>query len=121
MSKAKIPAAVHFHNTGELLSIDYNWIHILRTCQQALTQDKPYVILPVEERQSSKHNKLRLVKADKDSPLGLVLKTDREALKKYYPYAAIRVNAEELSKYAFKKFNELDEQAINEMINELNE
>lgn len=82
--------------------------------------EKQYVILPILEKQNCKRNKARLIKEDKDSPVGLVLKTDQEALKRYYPYAAIRLDAEALSAYAAKRFNNLTEDELNRMAKELN-
>jgi len=118
-NKKQVPAAVHFQTTGQLQPIDYNWLHILHVCREALQQEKQYVILPVEEKQNDKRNKMRLVKGDKNSPRGLVMKTDREALQRYYPYAAVRLDAEELSTYAAKRFNELDPAELERMASEL--
>lgn len=118
-NKKEVPATVHFQQTGELHPLDYNWVHILKTSLDALSNDLKYVILPVMEKQFSKHNKLRLIKDDKTSPLGIVLKNDRTALKKYHPYAAIRMDAEELAKYAAEQFDKLDEQTINRMLAEI--
>ena len=117
--KQPIPAPIHYQSTGELLPIDYNWVHLLNTCKAGIEQGKAYVILPVVEVFNTKKNKLRMIKEDKESPLGLVMKTDREAMEQYYPYAPVRFDIEQLAKYAAKKFGEASEEDIERMWKEM--
>lgn len=104
--KQKTPPALVYEQTGKLEPIQYDFGHLVTTCRSACEQDLDHVILPVMEEQTTKKNKVRLVKEDKESPLGLVLKRDATALKKYYPYAAARFDVEELLKWAVKAFED---------------
>jgi hypothetical protein len=115
----KIPAIVHYQTTGELQEITYNWLHLLQTSQQALTQKRKYVILPIREEQSIKRQRARLIKEDKASPKGLILKTDRYALERYYPYAPARFNAEELGKYCATRFNAMSPDELERMVGDV--
>jgi hypothetical protein len=112
--KHKVPAAVIWKNKGELLPVDYNWAHIMQVCKEALTTDREYVILPVEESQQYKPQRRRLVKDDKDSPRGLIQR-DEYARKRYYPYAPARFDAEELVKYAAARFNAMSRDELERM------
>lgn len=112
----KIPAVVHYQTTGELQEVDYNWLHLLQTCQEALTQNRDYVILPIREEQSIKRNRARLLKEDKASPKGLILKTDQYALERYYPYAPARFDAIELGNYCATRFNAMSPDELERMV-----
>jgi hypothetical protein len=112
----KIPALVHYQTTGELQAIDYNWLHLLQTSHDALTQDRSYVILPIREEQSVKKNRARLLKEDKTSPKGLILKTDQYALERYYPYAPARFDAIELGDYCATRFNAMSPDELERMV-----
>ena len=112
----KVPAVVHYQATGELQAIDYNWLHLLQTCQEALTQDRDYVILPIREEQSVKRNRARLLKEDKTSPKGLILKTDKYALERYYPYAPARFDAIDLGNYCATRFNSMSPDEFERMV-----
>ncbi len=118
MSK-QVPALVHYQATGELKEIEYNWLHLLQTCQEALTQNRDYVILPIREEQSIKRNRARLLKEDKASPKGLILKTDQYALERYYPYAPARFNAEELGRYCATRFNAMSPDELERMVGDV--
>jgi hypothetical protein len=115
----KIPAVVHYQTTGELHEIDYNWLHLLQTCQEALTQDRDYVILPIREEQSVKRNRARLLKEDKTSPKGLILKTDQYAMERYYPYAPARFDATELGNYCASRFNDMSPDELERMVGDI--
>jgi hypothetical protein len=115
----KIPAVVHYQTTGELQGIDYNWLHLLQTCQEALTQERDYVILPIREEQSVKRNRARLLKEDKASPKGLILKTDQYALERYYPYAPARFDAIELGNYCATRFNAMSPDELERMVGDV--
>ena len=115
----KVPALVHYQATGKLQEITYNWLHLLQTCQEALTQKREYVILPIREEQSVKRNRARLFKEDKASPKGLILKTDKYALERYYPYAPARFNAEELGKYCASRFNAMSPDELERMVGDV--
>jgi hypothetical protein len=115
----KIPAVVHYQTTGELQGIDYNWLHLLQTCQEALTQERDYVILPIREEQSVKRNRARLLKEDKASPKGLILKTDQYALERYYPYAPARFDAIELGNYCATRFNAMSPDELERMVGDI--
>ena len=115
----KIPAVVHYQTTGELQEIDYNWLHLLQTCQEALTQERDYVILPIREEQSVKRNRARLLKEDKASPKGLILKTDQYALERYYPYAPARLDAIEHGNYCATRFNAMSPDELECMVGDI--
>ncbi len=112
--KQKVPAAVVWDNTKELVPVEFNWAHVMQVCQHALTEEREYVILPVEESQDYKPHRRRLIKDDKESPKGLIQR-DRYARERYYPYAPARFNAEELAKYAAKRFNAMSRDDIERM------
>jgi hypothetical protein len=115
--KQQVPAAVVWDNTKKLVPVEFNWAHIMQACQQALTGDKEYVILPVEESQDFKPHKRRLLKDDRESPKGIIQR-DSYARERYYPYAPARFNAEELAKYAAKRFNSMSSDDIERMAEE---
>jgi hypothetical protein len=84
-----------------------------------LTQDRAYVILPIREEQSVKKNKARLLKEDKTSPKGLILKTDRYALERYYPYAPARFDSIELGNYCATRFNAMSPDELERMVGDV--
>lgn len=105
-NKKAVPALIKFMNTGELPPIEWNWIHIMQVCREALTTDREFVILPIEETQDFKPQRRRLIKEDRESPKGYIQR-DPYARERYYPYAAARFDAEELIHYAAARFNDL--------------
>lgn len=112
--KQKLPAAVVWENEGKLPPVDYNWAHVMQVCKEALTTDREFVILPVEESLKYKPQRRRLTKDDKASPRGLIQRDDY-ARERYYPYAAARFNAEELLNYAAERFNALSRDELARM------
>ena len=118
MNKQPVPAAISFAVNGELPPVEYNWVHVMKVCQEALTRDLDYVILPVEELQTFKPHRRRIVKEDKTSPKGLIQRDDY-AKQRYYPYAAARFDAEELIRYAVQRFGSMSSDDVELMANEV--
>jgi len=116
--KMKVPAAVVWDTKKELLPLEVNWLYVMQLCQEGLTDNKKYVILPVEESQDYKPQRRRLVKADKSCPRGLIQR-DPKAKQIYYPYAAARFDIVELGKYAAEKFNTFSSEDLQRMANEI--
>ena len=106
MSNVMSEAAMHYRQTGELKPIQYNWVYLLHLCQEGLMADNKFVILQVQEEQTTKRNKAKILK-EKDAPLGLIIRDDAFSLERYYPYAPARFDIMELGKFAAKKFNEM--------------
>jgi hypothetical protein len=115
--KKPVPTAVLYKNNGDFPPIDFNWMHIMHICREALSTDHQYVILPVEEHQDYKPQRRLIIKGDKASPRGLIQR-DRYARERYYPYASARFDAEELVKYAADQFNKLPPAEIERMVAE---
>jgi hypothetical protein len=119
MNKKRVPATIIAESTGKLPSLTYDWIHILNVCSNAIKKDIEYVILPVMEFPSTKKNKAKIIK-ENNAPSGLIMKFDRTALEKYYPYAAAKFNANELLMFATKKFNEMTEEQVEQYLEKHN-
>ena len=116
--KIQTPAAVTFELTGELPSIEINWLHIMQTCKDGLDKKQKYVILPVEETQDYKPQRRRLSTDDKNSPRGLIQR-DAKATQMYYPYAAARFDILELGQYAAMQFNRMSQEELQQMASDI--
>jgi len=104
--KQKTPAQITFESTGKLPEMFYDWPAIIGDCRNAIIQETQYVIAPIPEPSDTKKNKVRMDKADKKSPLGLVMKE----MNNYYPYAAGRFDPEEVVRWAVQRFLDLSEE-----------
>ena len=116
-NKLQTPAAIIFQTTGELPPVEINWLHIMQTCKDGLTQGAKYVILPVEVSQDYKPQRRRLITDDKKSPRGLIQRNSK-ALRMYYPHAAARFDIEELGSYAAERFNSISAADLQRMSEE---
>ena len=116
--KKKIPPSILWETTGELATVEYNWLYIMETCRRGLTEGQKYVILPVEESQDFKPQRRRLIKDDKTSPRGLIQRDDK-ATRMYYPYASARFDIEELNQYAASCFNNMPRDELERMAEEV--
>jgi hypothetical protein len=112
--KNSLPPSISWEMHGTLLPIEWDWVHIMEQCKIALTNERQYVILPFQENQNYIPQRSRLIKEDKTSPSGLIQR-DHYALERYYPYACARFDAEELVRYAAKRFNDLTDEELTEM------
>jgi hypothetical protein len=115
--KLQIPAGMIFQTTGELPPIEINWLHIMQTCKDGLTQGAKYVILPVEVSQDYKPQRRRLITDDKKSPRGLIQR-DSKATRMYYPHAAAKFDIEELGSYAAERFDSISAADLKRMSEE---
>lgn len=104
-------AAVSFRPSLDKIALPdvmYDWKYLATTCINRMQADEnrggdPYksvIILQVSQPQNTKMNRVRLVKSDKNSPMGLVVKGDGYADMRNYPYASGKFNAKELAEYA---------------------
>ena len=117
VEKMKVPAAMVWQTTGELLPVDYDWLYIMEVCRRGLTEEQKYVILPVEESQDFKPQRRRLIKDDKESPRGRIQR-DAKATNMYYPYASAQFDINELNEYAAKQFNSMPVEELQRLAEE---
>lgn len=80
--------------------VQMDYLHVVKTIVQVINStpegDTPYVIFPVDEPVGTKKNKVTLDPSDKESPTGLIQKTDEYAKFLYAPNAAARFDANEV-------------------------
>ena len=118
MSKLQaIPAAVSWETQGVLPPLEWNWVHIMEIVKVGLKNEKPYVILPVDEACAYKPQRVRLIKDDKTSPRGLVQR-DGYAKQRYSPYLAARFAVDEVAAYAAIQFHDLPAEELERMADE---
>ena len=112
IEKKPLPSYVKYIQNGELEPINYDWLHILQVCQQAIEEEKKYVVLPVMIAQgSSKKHRIKLVSNDKNSPRGLILRDGNDILTELrdtnFPYEIARFDATELAMFSGNKITDL--------------